>query len=313
VRDERARPARPILPRVCIIGLGLMGGSLALALRRGGVAGHIVGCGRPALLARAQELGAIDSGAVDAGAAVAESDFVFLCVPVETSIALLAQIAPHLPEGALVSDVGSTKQAFAAAAREIFGASAGERVLPGHPLAGRELSGLEHASADLFADCLWVLTPLAGAAPGPLPGASNANLNAEPAELTAAQRSLQWALEAIGARVRFSTPGEHDHTVAYTSHLPQMLSSALALTLEQAFGVGNPALEIHAGGLRSMLRLAASDPAMWEQIGASNRENISAALEGMEAELRDLRESLGGVRFRAKFERAREFAKLLKS
>ena len=156
---EGARPARPILARVCIIGLGLMGGSLALALRRGGVAGHIVGCGRPALLARARELGAIDSGAVDAAAAVAASDFVFLCVPVKTSIALMAQIAEHLPAGALVSDVGSTKEAFARAACEIFGESATGRVLPGHPLAGRELSGLEQASADLFADCVWVLTP----------------------------------------------------------------------------------------------------------------------------------------------------------
>jgi len=301
------------LPRVCIIGLGLMGGSLALALRHCGVAGHIVGCGRPALLARAQELGAIDSGAVDAGEAVAQSDFVFLCVPVETSIALLAQIAEHLPARALVSDVGSTKEAFARAACEIYGASAAERVLPGHPLAGRELSGLEQASADLFANCIWVLTPLAGAAPGQLPGASLASLNVAPAGLTPAQRSLQLALEAIGARVMFSTPGEHDRTVAYTSHLPQMVSSALALTLEQAFGAGNPALEVHAGGLRAMLRLAGSDPAMWEQIGASNRENISAALEGMEAELRELRESLGSARFRAKFERAREFAKLLKS
>ena len=309
---ERARPARPILPRVSIIGLGLMGGSLALALRRAGVAGHIVGCGRPALLARAQELGAIDSGAVDAGAAVAGSDFVFLCVPVETSIALLGQIAPHLPERALVSDVGSTKQAFAAAARTIFGASAGERVLPGHPLAGRELSGLEHASEDLFANCLWVLTPLAAATHAGPACPEQASWSAACADLTEAQRNLQLALEAIGARVMFSTPEEHDRTLAYTSHLPQMLSTALALTLERAFGADNPALQVHAGGLRAMLRLAGSDPAMWEQVAASNRENLSEALERMEAELRKLRESLGSAEFRARFEQAREFAKFLK-
>jgi prephenate dehydrogenase len=112
--------------------------------------------------------------------------------------------------------------------------------------------------------------------------------------------------------VIFATPEEHDRTLAYTSHLPQMLSSALALTLEEAFGANNPALEVHAGGLRSMLRLAGSNPAMWEQVAASNRENISEALLRMETELRKLRESLGSAEFRVRFEQAREFAKFLK-
>jgi prephenate dehydrogenase len=285
------------LKRVTVIGLGLMGGSLALALRRAGVAGHIVGCGRVELQRRALEMGAIDSGCEDAGESVAESDFVFLCTPVETSIQLMAQIAPRLKPGALVSDVGSTKNAFAMAAREIFGASASQRVLPGHPLAGREISGLQHASADLYAGCLWVLTPIEGAGEK---------------DLTPGQRELLAALEAIGARVTFSTPEEHDRTLAYTSHLPQMLSTALALTLEQAFGAGNPALQVHAGGLRTMLRLAESDPAMWEQIADSNSQNIAGALEGLEGELRKLRESLGSAEFRRKFEQAREFAKFLK-
>jgi len=288
---------RPILKRVCVIGLGLMGGSLALALRRSGVVEHIVGCGREALLRRAKEMGAIDSGLVDAAESVAECDFVFLCTPVETSIGLLARIAPMLRPSALVSDVGSTKNALATAAREIFGASAGERVLPGHPLAGSEVSGLEHASADLYTDCIWVLTPLDGEAGD---------------ELIASHRTLRAALEAIGARVIFSTPEEHDRTLAYTSHLPQMLSTALALTLEEAFGGGSPALEIHAGGLKSMLRLAGSDPVMWEQVAASNRANIAEALERLEGELRKLRESLGSVEFRKKFEQAKEFAKFVK-
>jgi prephenate dehydrogenase len=286
------------LSRVCIVGLGLMGGSLALALRQAGLAAHIVGCGRAELLRRAIEMGAIDSGSTDVSEAVAESDFVFLCTPVETSIELLRKIAPHLKAGALVSDVGSTKSAFAAAARDILGASAAERVLPGHPLAGREVSGLEHASADLYEGCVWVLTPIDGGAP---------------ASLTASQRHLLSALEEIGASVIFSTPEEHDHILAYTSHLPQMLSSALALTLEQAFGAGNPALKVHAGGLRTMLRLAESEPAMWEQIATSNTQNIAGALELLETELRKLRESLGSAEFRQKFEQAREFAKLLKN
>jgi prephenate dehydrogenase len=287
------------LKRVTIIGLGLMGGSLGLALRRAGVVEHIMGCGREVLQHRAKEMGAIDSGTVDAVESVVESDFVFLCTPVETSIKLLAQIAPRLRAGALVSDVGSTKNAFATAAREIFGPSASERVLPGHPLAGREVSGLEHASADLYAGCLWILTPIAGRAEG--------------SSLIPSQRSLLSALETIGARVMFSTPEEHDETLAYTSHLPQMLSTAFALTLEQAFGgPDNPQAKVHAGGLRTMLRLAESEPKMWEQIAASNQGNLTKALECMEAELRSLRESLGSPEFRKKFEQAREFAKLLK-
>jgi prephenate dehydrogenase len=327
---------QPSLKRVSVIGLGLMGGSLALALRRCGVAEHIVGCGRTELLRRAQEMGAIDSGSVDAAESVAESDFVFLCTPVETSIGLMARIAPGLRPGALVSDVGSTKSAFAKAAREIFGASAHERVLPGHPLAGRELSGLEHASADLYAGCTWVLTPLEATEQGQLPhsskgalsGASATSLNSRedcptqaesrlewatrPTGLTAAQYTLHAALEAIGARVIFATPEEHDHALAYTSHLPQMLSSALALTLGEVFGGDSPALQVHAGGLKSMLRLAGSDPAMWEQIAASNRANIAEALERLEDELRKLRESLGSAEFRKRFEKAKEFAKFVK-
>jgi prephenate dehydrogenase len=129
----------------------------------------------------------------------------------------------------------------------------------------------------------------------------------------ASHETLRAIIRAIGARVVDVTPEEHDRTLAYTSHLPQMLSTALALTLEDAFGAGNPALEIHAGGLRSMLRLAMSEPAMWEQIAASNPENIAAALERFESELRKLRECLGNAEFRKKFEEARKFAKELRN
>jgi prephenate dehydrogenase len=318
--SNRVSSNRVSLNRVSVIGLGLMGGSLAMALRRAGLASHIVGCGREVLVQRAIEMGAIDAGTQSATEAAAASDYVFLCTPVETSIALLAQIAPHLRQGALVSDVGSTKQTFAAAAREIFGAQAAERVLPGHPLAGRELSGLEHASADLYQDCVWVLTPLANdvandVASGVANGAANDVADGLPdgAELTAAQRVLVSALEAIGARVVVSTPQEHDRILAYTSHLPQMLSTALSLALAETFEADDPALQIHAGGLRTMLRLASSEPKMWEQIAASNQQNISDALQRMEATLKTLRESLGQPEFRAKFEQAREFAKFLKS
>jgi prephenate dehydrogenase len=291
-----AAAERPLLTRVAVIGLGLMGGSLALALRRAGAAEHIVGCGRQVLIDRAREIGAIDSGSTDATEAVSGCDYVVLCTPVENSIALMTQIAPRLRADTLITDVGSTKETFANAARELFGRDAAARVLPGHPLAGRELSGLEHATDDLYQGCVWVLTPLA-----------------EHRELTASQKSLAAALDTIGARVVFSTPAEHDRVLAYTSHLPQMLSTALALTLAENFAPGAPGLQIHGSGLRTMLRLAGSEPKMWEQIAASNRENIAEALDSMEATVRELRESLGSPEFRARFEQAREFAKFLKS
>jgi prephenate dehydrogenase len=118
----------------------------------------------------------------------------------------------------------------------------------------------------------------------------------------------------VGARLAEVSPAEHDRTLAYTSHLPQMLSSVLAMTLEAHFGSPeNPALQLHAGGLNSMLRLAVSDPAMWEQIALSNPRNISAALERFEAELRHLRLCLEDGEFRRRFEAARDFALALRN
>lgn len=131
----------PELGTVGIIGLGLMGGSLGLALGRRHLAAQVIGCGRPALVTRAIEMGAIDRGTQDALAMAKECDVIFLCTPVETSIGLMRQIALALKPAALITDVGSTKLAFAEAAREIFGAAAAERVLPGHPMAGSKKVG----------------------------------------------------------------------------------------------------------------------------------------------------------------------------
>jgi prephenate dehydrogenase len=286
-------PAAAPFGRVAIIGLGLMGGSLGLALRQSGLAARVVGCGRAELVARAIELGAIDEGTPQAAGAVAGCDLVVLCAPVEASIARMAEIAPHLCPDALITDVGSTKHDFAEAARRIFGAGAAQRVLPGHPLAGRELSGLEHAEANLYEGCLWLLTPLAP-------------------ELTAAQQQWKAVLEALGARVALCPPNEHDHTLAYTSHLPQMLSTALALTLEHRFGQDQLALQMHGGGLRSALRIAASDPVMWEQIATSNRQNIVEAMLALEEELRALRVKLATPEFRASFEAGRQLSRKMR-
>jgi len=293
---QNAAPIPPAeLGMVGIVGLGLMGGSLGLALRRRRLATQVIGCGRPALVTRAIEMGAIDSGTQDVLALAKECDVIFLCTPVETSIGLLRQIALVLKPAALITDVGSTKQSFAEAARDVFGAAAAERVLPGHPMAGSEKSGLENAVESLYEDCLWLLTPLGH-------------------RTTPLQDALRRALKGVGARLAEVSPAEHDRTLAYTSHLPQMLSSVLAMTLEAHFGSPeNPALQLHAGGLNSMLRLAVSDPAMWEQIALSNPRNISSALERFEAELRHLRLCLEDGEFRRRFEAARDFALALRN
>lgn len=285
----------PTLGTVGIIGLGLMGGSLGLALRRRHLAATVIGCGREALVSRAIEMGAIDRGTQDAAKVAEECDVIFLCTPVETSIGLMRLIAPRLKPGALITDVGSTKQAFAEAAREIFNASAAERVLPGHPMAGSEKSGLENAVESLYDGCLWLLTPLGHRA-------------------ALQQDALRRALKGLGARLADVSPNEHDRTLAYTSHLPQILSSVLAMTLEAQFGSAeNPALELHAGGLESMLRLAAGDPAMWTQIVQCNPRNIATALERFEVELRHLRLCLEDAEFRRRFEAARDFAITLRT
>ncbi|HQU15379.1 MAG: prephenate dehydrogenase [Chromatiales bacterium 21-64-14] len=258
--------------RLCVIGVGLIGGSLARAARGAGVCAEVVGCGRSvANLDRALELGVIDRYEQDPVRAVAGADLVVLAVPLGGIGALLVQLAPRLAPDALVTDVGSTKGSVVAAARAALGAGCA-RFVPGHPIAGTEQSGVEASRADLFQDRCTILTPLAETAPHALAG-------------------IRGLWEAVGSRVVEMEPDHHDTVLAAVSHLPHLLAYGLVdWVVQRPDGV--ELLRYAGGGFRDFTRIASSDPVMWRDICAANRDAIVAALSGFHAHLGGLLDAL---------------------
>ena len=245
------------LRTVSIVGVGLIGGSFGLALKKAGFEGEILGVSRPSTIDGALTRGAIDRGAsLEEG--LAQSDLVFLAQPILRILDQLPEVARLAREGSLVTDAGSTKAAVVDRAREAFRDS-GARFLGGHPMAGKEGRGVAIAEADLFRGAVWALTPDSAA----------------PSELETEFRS--W-IERIGARALDLSPEEHDRVTALTSHAPQIVSSALAAAVGE--GIGDPArLELAGGGLRDMTRLAGSSYEIWKGILLTNPENIREALD----------------------------------
>jgi prephenate dehydrogenase len=284
------------IENVTIIGVGLIGGSLALALKEAGFAGRITGCDNAAALRNAGSRGALDAAEEDPQTAIRDADLVVLAAPVRANLDLLTSIAPHLPVHSLVTDVGSAKRELVLRAGELFGAGSLRRLLGGHPIAGREVSGVEHADASLFRGAPWVLTPSGGRHALLAPEFSR-GLHREFIEL----------LERIGARVVITTPENHDRVLAFTSHLPQLVSTALASTVGDELGGRIELRDLSGRGLREMIRLAKSDPQLWSEITASNAANIRDALLVMEQHLAALRESLGAPGFQEKFKQGSTF------
>jgi len=273
--------------QITIVGTGLIGGSFALAVRKRGFAGRIVGCDREGVLARAKASGVIDEGVVDPVEAVRGSQLVVLATPVLAIVDLIARLAPGLPGGTLMTDVGSTKTAVAEQALQAFGKSAGQRFLPGHPMAGKENSGVDQADADLFWNAVWFMTLL--------PGQNlKEGLIAEFAE---------W-IEKIGARVTTLPAEEHDRLCAWISHVPQMISTALAAALVEEFGEDARLLPAGGRALREMTRIAGSPYSMWRDIAISNRGNLEDALLKVEQRLAHIRENLSTRGLAEEFELA---------
>jgi prephenate dehydrogenase len=275
--------------QITIVGVGLIGGSFGLAARQTGFQGEIVGCDRLDVLERARQSGVIDSGDPDLGAATQGSDLILLATPVGSIIDLLEQ-APIFPPDALITDVGSTKQAIVERARAVLGAVAPQRFLPGHPMAGKELSGLEQADAGLFQNAVWLITPMAGQ------------------DVTAGPIAAFLALvESMGARVMPMNLARHDQLCAWISHLPQMIATALGATLEEEFG-DDP--ELHAIGgraLHEMTRIASSPYSMWRDIALTNTANIHEAILRLEQRLAYIRENLRTRGLAEEFEQAQKF------
>jgi prephenate dehydrogenase len=278
--------------QVTIVGTGLIGGSFALALRKRGFKGRILGCDREPALRRAKKIKAIDEGFIDPVKATAGSQLVVLATPVLGIIDLIGHVAPTLEPDALLTDVGSTKSAIVDRALSVFGKDAGKRFLGGHPMAGKEHSGIEHADADLFRNAVWFLTPL--------PRQSlRRGMFSELAE---------W-IEKIGARIVMLPADEHDRLCAWISHLPQMISTALAATLVDEFGEEAPLLPAGGRALREMSRISASPYSMWRDVAISNRNNIQDALLKLEQRLAHIRENLATRQLAEEFELAHRLSK----
>ena len=278
--------------QITIIGTGLIGGSFALALRKRKFAGRIVGCDREATLEKARNRGAIDEGTSNPGDAVRGSQVVVLATPVLSIIDLIERVGAVLPAKALLTDVGSTKSAVVQQAQKVFGKAAGKRFLGGHPMAGKELSGVDFADPDLFDKAVWFFTPLA-----------DQNLNdglfAEFAGL----------VDQVGARVAMLPADEHDRLCAWISHVPQMISTALAAALVEEFGAEAPLLPTGGRALQEMTRISASPYSMWRDVAISNQKNLADALWKVEQRLAHIRENLATRQLAEEFEQAHALKK----
>jgi prephenate dehydrogenase len=278
--------------QITIIGNGLIGGSLGLALKKHKFTGRIVGSDRAPVLERAQEKGAIDTGYTDPVEAAHGSDVVVLATPVIAIIDLIERLGPGLSGNRLLTDVGSTKAEVVGRAAEVLGKAAGQRFLAGHPMAGKEQAGVEFADAGLFQGAAWFVTPLRG----------------QDIYRGLSGEFLEW-VEKMGARIASLDAVEHDRLCAWISHLPQMMSTALAASLVDEFG-GAPLLEAGGRALREMTRISSSPYSMWRDIAITNKKNIADALLKLEQRLAHIRENLDSRELAAEFERARELKKV---
>ncbi len=263
---------QPLIQRLCIIGVGLIGGSLARALREAGEVGEVIGCGRgEANLQAAVRLGVVDRYDTDPAHAVAGADVVVVAVPLGAMEAVLRSIVPHLAPEAIVTDVGSAKGSVVADVARVYGGIP-PRFVPGHPIAGTENSGVEASFATLFKRRRVILTPLAETA-------------------ATAHRLIQQMWELTGAEVVDMGVRHHDAVLAATSHLPHLLAYTLVDTLARL----DDRAEIFryaAGGFRDFTRIASSDPTMWRDICVANREQLLEMIALFNADLAQLAEAI---------------------
>ena len=261
--------AAPVIGRLAVIGLGLIGGSFAKGLRASGLCREVVGCDPdPVTQRQAVSLGVVDSMAPDLPSAVQGADMILLAVPVLAMRSVLQQLAALELNGAVVTDAGSTKTAVVDAVREAYG-EVPAWFVPGHPIAGSERSGVEAADADLFRRHKVILTPLD---------------NTDPAALGRVRRAWQ----ALGADVEDMPLEDHDEVLAATSHLPHLLAFSLVDTLASR-SENLHIFRYAAGGFRDFTRIAASDPVMWRDVFLANRDAVLRSLDTFTRDLSRLR------------------------
>lgn len=255
--------------KVTVIGVGLIGGSLALVLRRKGLAGTIVGVGRGEKnLETAMRLGIIDSFTRDIAEGVKDSDLVLVAVPVLKIAGTIKKMAPHLKPGCIVTDAGSVKKAVVDEVEPII--PSGVHFVPGHPIAGTEHSGAEAAFPELYIDRKCILTPTSKTDKRAL-------------------ETVKKVWEAAGSRVTVMDALAHDRILAAVSHLPHMIAYTLVNTVADLHERGGDALSYSAGGFKDITRIASSSPEMWCDICAMNKEAIVSTIEGFQARLESLK------------------------
>jgi len=260
------------IDKLAVVGVGLIGGSLALALKEAGAVGHVVGIGRGLPnLETALRLGVVDSFTQDLAEGVANADVVFLATPVQSLGTVAEQAMPYLKPGAIITDGGSVKQAVIDAIEPHLRNDV--HFVPGHPIAGTEDSGAEAAFATLYHDRRCILTPTARTAE-------------EPLDLI----RRMWQL--VGSQVVVMDVDKHDRVLAAISHLPHMVAYALVNAVGAYDRYDESILEYSAGGFRDFTRIASSDPTMWRDIAQTNREALLEMMEQFETFFAELKEDV---------------------
>lgn len=289
-------PSGHLISGVTILGTGLIGGSFGLALRKYTTDVCVSGWDRPEIVREAQSRAAVDqSFSGELAPALENSDLIYIALPIAATIDLLPEIARRAPPHALITDACSIKVRITQAASQYFSSENGPFFLGGHPMAGRELSGIAHAEADLFRGNTYALV-------GESPAQENPRVSA-----------FVKILEKIGARPLWLGAPQHDYAVGLASHLPQLAAVALAGFLYDRLDENGLPITLAGPGLRDSLRLAGSSYATWRDIVLTNQEVLSAALDLFARRLDDLRERLASRELEADFDAANELYKLLRS
>lgn len=260
------------IDKLAVVGVGLIGGSLALALKEAGAVGHVVGVGRGlANLETALRLGVVDSFTQDLAEGVADADVVFLATPVLALGTVAEQAMPHLKPGAIITDGGSVKQAVIDAIEPHLRDDV--HFVPGHPIAGTENSGAEAAFATLYHDRRCILTPTERTAEKPL-------------------EVIRQMWQLVGSQVVVMDVDKHDRVLAAISHLPHMVAYALVNAVGAYDRYDENLLAYSAGGFRDFTRIASSDPTMWRDIAQTNREALLEMMEQFETFFAELKEDV---------------------
>ncbi len=261
-----------MIDRLAIIGVGLIGGSLSLALKKAGKVKHVVGYARnPATRQQALDLGVVDSIAEDIVEAITDADIVILAVPMGAMSETMAAIAPHMTDNMIITDAGSAKGQVVRAAKQHFADHLGQFV-PGHPIAGTERSGPAAAFAELYQDHRVVLTPIAETDQD-------------------AHQKVKEMWQAVGAQVFDMSVAQHDKVLAATSHVPHILAFNLVNMLAQGEDV-DAVLHYAAGGFRDFSRIASSDPVMWRDICLTNSDAILSLLAEYQQQLTEIEQAI---------------------